>query len=213
MKFYILSILLFTVNACHNVKVVNINLPSPDTSHKIADRKLWSADDSNYVALKDSAKLVHIKNQFYRNKNGVLFDKMDAPKNPIDIDAGVVTFFERTDQNIDPITFEIIDDSWYARDKNHIYYYKPSDSGMSCETMEKANVKYFKLLGNSGDIGADNRHVFNNGNLMEHLDPLKMRIITDKDGTLKKIISGSYIYDNASGIDSAVLIAPKNKGN
>lgn len=200
----ICSILLsLAVNSCK----AQVVLDTPGPKHK---RALWPPDDSlYYVAAEDSAKLTHVKNQFYRDKKGRLFDKMDAPLQADNIDAGLVTFFRLTDQDIDPLTFETIDGSWYARDKRFVYEYRPNDSGMICIKMENADVRHFKLLSdNSGQYGADRKHVFEETDIIKHLNPLNMRVITDKEGHLLKIISGQYIFDGTSGVHEAVIIKP-----
>jgi len=213
MKSYVLNIyailLLLTFNNCNS----QTNKTASDTSNKNIEPNPWPPSDSlRYVALKDSAKLVHIKNQFYRNKVDTLFEKMYAPKNPIDLDAGAIGFFRITNQQVDPLTFEVIDDSWFARDKNFVYNYRGNDSGMFCITIPEADVKYFKLLPcNSGIYGADRKHVFKEAEIIEHLDPLNMRVITDKEGDLLKIISGRYMLDATSGMYEAVLIKHTKK--
>ena len=216
MKLHIVYIcattLLLMLNCCN----AQTNKTVADTTHKNVERNPWSPSDSlDYVALRDSAKLVHVKNQFYRNKAGKLFEKMYAPKNPIDLDEGIITFFRITNQDVDPLTFEVINgNSWFARDKNFVYNYRGNDSGVFCITMRQANVKYFKLLSdNSGVYGADRKYVFEEDEIIKHLDPLNMRIITDKQGHLLKIISGRYVFDGTSGMHDAVLIknAAKHK--
>lgn len=197
---------LLSLNACHG-QVSNVVLPPPDRSHRNAERTPWPESDSlNYVALKDSTKLVHVKNQFYRDKNGRLFDKMYAPKDPIDINAGAIEFFRVTNQDIDPYTFKVIDDSWFAHDKKHVYNYRGNDSGIFCITMKDANVKYFKLMpGDDGGLyGMDNKHVFEESEVIAHIDPVHMQVVTNKEGHMVKIISGRYVY--LSGYPKAVLI-------
>lgn len=208
MKSHIVNVyailLVLLCNCCNAQPNKNV----ADTSNKGIESNPWPPGDRRYIALKDSAKLVHIENQFYRNKAGTLFEKMGAPKNPIDPDAdGMVFFFRITNQQIDPLTFDVIDGSWFARDKNFVYNYRANDSGMFCITMPEADVKYFKLLpGNTGMYGADRKHVFEEAEIIQHLNPLNMRVITNKEGYLLKIISGPYIFDTSSGVHEAVLI-------
>ncbi len=204
---YACAILLFT--ACHG----QVKTPAADTMAKRAEPNYWPPGDTSYIALKDSAKLVHIKHQFYRNKaNNKLFEKMWAPKKPDSIEAGAIIFFRLTNQDIDPMTFEIVGgDSWFAHDKNHVYNYRGNDAGMFCITMPKANVKYFKLMpgDNGGIYGMDNKHLFEEDEIIAHIDPLHMRVITNKDGIMVKIISGRYVY--LSGYPEAVLIKDEAK--
>ena len=98
--------------------------------------------------------------------------------------------------------------------KNFVYNYRRNDSGMFSITMRQASVKYFKLLSdNSGVYGADHKYVFEEDEIIKHLDSLNMRVITDKEGHLLKIISGRYVFDGTSGMHDAVMIknAAKHK--
>lgn len=171
-------------------------------------------DSADYFELKDSARLAHIKNQFYRSKTGRLFQKTYAPPPAEHPDADGETYFKGTiPQDLDPFTFEVIDGSWFAKDKNFVYNYRPTDAGMVCIKIKDANVKHFKLLPGvtGGRHGADDRHVFEEESIIENINPKTMRVITDKDGWLKEIISGHYVYLADSGKTVAMPLRPRNR--
>ena len=138
--------------------------------------------------LADSPKLTHIKGQFYRSKDGHLYERTFADReiNGSDSLASVEYFNGQLPQDIDPLTFVVLD-GWYAKDKHFAYYYRPTSGGMLAIKMDKADVKTFKIFEGHYQYAVDKSHVYKDSEILENINPGKARVITDKNGEILSI--------------------------
>jgi len=152
-------------------------------------------NDLSQLELKDSSLLTHIKRQFYKSKPGQLFERTfsDREINGVDTLVSVEYFNGKVPQDIDPLTFEQLD-GWFAKDKNFAYYNRPTSGGMLTVKLEKADTKSFKILAGQYLYAVDDNHVFKETEMLENINPQKMKIIKDKDGKIEKLISGQSTY-------------------
>jgi DKNYY family len=154
---FILVFVCFILIACKGQiqnkqgKVVNVN-PIQTTS-KIK-HGVYSDDTSKICKcpaqyeLKDSSELIHIKEQFYKNKDGHLYEITSAfieSGNPNNSPQFRDYFNGYFSQEVDALTFEPLE-GWYAKDKNYVYYYRPLSGGTQISKIDKADTKTFKLL-------------------------------------------------------------------
>ncbi|MGC4104385.1 MAG: DKNYY domain-containing protein [Ferruginibacter sp.] len=147
------------------------------------------------LELKDSALLTHIKGQFYKSRSGQLFEKTFADRDVKGVCTLVVEqyFNGKLPQEIDPVSFEQLD-GWFAKDKNFAYYYRPTSGGMLCVKLDSADSKTFQLISGQYLYAVDNKHVFKEMDILDNIDPQKMKITKDKEGKITTIQSGQAIY-------------------
>ncbi len=138
------------------------------------------------INLSDSLKLTHIKNQFYKSASGHIYDKTFSAT-----PDGEKTYFNGyLPQEVDPMTFEVLQGSWYAKDKNRIYFYRPMSGGMYMFIMEEADYKTFRPMEEDSWNAMDKNHFYDMGSIVEGFDPKKTKIIRNKDGTVEKLVQG-----------------------
>jgi len=176
-------ILLMTLASCRPA-------PQKTTAKTTAARK-----EVAELQLKDSAKLVHVKNQFYRSHSGQLFQLTEAAHDVPGSDTLVnFKYFDGTlPQGIDPLTFKMLD-GWYAKDRNFVYSYRPTSGGMYCFKIDSADYKTFKMLKGETFLAADKKHLYNQGGLVDSINPANMKIKRDKHGWAVEIVSGGHVY-------------------
>jgi hypothetical protein len=129
--------------------------------------------------LKDSVKLTHLKNQFYKSITGHLYEKtigMREIKNKL---TEVIYFNGYFFQEIDPITFEALD-GWYAKDKKYVYAYRPTSGGMQLSKIDNADPKTFKLLAGHYKYAKDKKFFYEEGKIIAGFSPSKTSLKLDK---------------------------------
>ena len=135
--------------------------------------------------LADSSKLTHVKGVFYRDSEGHLYERTIADReiNGKSFLVSVEYFNGKIPQEIDPLTFEILD-GWYAKDKHFAYYYRPTSGGMLAIKLDKADANSFKIFRGHYQYAADKNHVFKDSEILENVKPEKAKVITDKNGDI-----------------------------
>ena len=168
--------------------------------NSIADKNKQSqtakrTDTLVQLDLDDSAKLLHVKNQFYKGATGHLYERTFYQREitPDDTSMFVEYFNGNLIQDIDPMTFEELN-GWYAKDKYHVYYYSPTSGGMLSVKLKTADPNTFAMLKDQYEYGADKNGVFRGAELLMGLNPKKLKIIKNKEGQISKLISGSKTY-------------------
>ncbi|MBB6372475.1 DKNYY domain-containing protein [Chryseobacterium shigense] len=132
---------------------------------------------------KDSIKLVHIKNQFYKSKTGHLYEKTEAQRE-INGHLKEIEYFNGSfSQDVDPLTFEPLD-GWYAKDKNYIYYYRPVSGGMQISKLDKADNKTFKILPGQYKYGADKNYFYDGTEIIDDFVPNKTNFKLNSKGQI-----------------------------
>jgi hypothetical protein len=185
------------------VQSKNIEIPKTEKSNFIVNEKYLtkhsdSCGCSAQFDLKDSLKLEHIKNQFYKSKTGHLYEKTQAQKetgNPNDIKF-VEYFNGYFSQEVDPFTFEPLD-GWFAKDKNNVYYYRPVSGGMLLSKIENADTKTFTILKGHYKYAKDKEHFFDETEIIENFEPNSAKLYFDKNGkaTKMKMNKKEYIFE------------------
>ena len=136
--------------------------------------------------LKDSIYLIFIKNKFYKNKYGHLYDKTEATKDGLNYK----TYFNGCiPQEIDPITFVELEGS-FAKDKNYVYYVRPTSGGMQMIKIEKADPKTFKIFKGVYKLGVDENYFFDETDIVEGINVKKIKFHINETERTVKIISG-----------------------
>jgi hypothetical protein len=145
--------------------------------------------------LKDSLKLTHIKDQFYRSKTGHLYEKTIATKRVQGQDTLVdVTYFNGYfSQEVDPITFEPFD-GWYAKDKNYVYYYRPVSGGMQISKIDTADPKTFKLLAGHYKYAMDKNFFYDEPEIIDGFIPGKTNQKLDNKGRVIEMTCNNKTY-------------------
>lgn len=164
---------------------------------RIAAHSEYKADMVS-VPLADSGKLIHVSNDFYKSKEGHLYLRNFSTQEVRGIDSpvGIVYFNGAIPQNIDPYTFHVIGDSWYAKDKNAVYFYRPTAGGMFVGKLETADVNTFAVVKGEYLVGTDTQSIYVNGEALQNSNPKSFKIIKDSAGFTIKIISGNRIYED-----------------
>ncbi|WP_300672342.1 DKNYY domain-containing protein [Soonwooa sp.] len=135
-------------------------------------------------ALADSLALMHIKNQFYKDKTGVLFEKTFAQKEVNGKLQDVEYFNAVISQDIDAYSFEQIGDSWYAKDKNNVYYYRPTSGGMQISKIENADVNSFQVLNKHYRYAIDKNKFYQDASSINAFAPKSTTQIKDQQGKI-----------------------------
>ena len=193
-NFILLIVLLFCLTNCNEQRQDKIPKSEQQKDNNPKTEEI-TKNNLAQLELKDSSLLTHIKGQFYKSKQGQLFERTFADReiNGVDSLVSVEYFNGKLPQDIDALTFEQLD-GWFAKDKNFAYYYRPTSGGMLTVKLEKADSKSFKILAGQYLYAADYKHVFKETEILENVNPQKMKIIKDKDGKIVKLISGQTTY-------------------
>jgi hypothetical protein len=146
-------------------------------------------------AVKDSFKLTHIKDQFYRSKEGHLYEKTIATKEVQGHDTFVdVTYFNgQFSQEVDPLTFQPLD-GWYAKDTNCVYYYRPVSGGMQISKIDTADTKTFKLLVGHYKYAMDKNFFYDEPQIIKGFVPSKTNLKLDNKGRVTEMICNNKTY-------------------
>jgi hypothetical protein len=154
-------------------------------------------DTLDEMKLEDSNRLTHIKDWFYRGVSGHLYMRTIATVEK----AGVDTLVDKEyfngyiPQEIDPLSFEQLDDGWYAKDQNSVYVFRPTSGGMRTIRIDSADVKSFKVIEGHYLYGVDGKHVFREGIIVEGLNPKNLQIIRNEKGDLIELRSDTFSVD------------------
>jgi len=138
--------------------------------------------------LKDSLKLTHIKDQFYKSKTGHLYERTLAQKEV----NGHLTDYEYFNgyfsQEVDPLTFESLD-GWYAKDRNYVYYYRPVSGGMQISKIDTADTKTFHLLAGHYKYAMDKNFFYDEPQIIVGFIPSKTNLKLNSKG---RVIEMTY---------------------
>jgi hypothetical protein len=145
--------------------------------------------------LKDSSKLTHIKDQFYKSATGHLYEKTWSQRQLKGQDtlSWVLYFNGYFSQDVDPLTFEPLD-GWYAKDKNYVYYYRPVSGGMQISKIDTADTKTFKLLAGHYKYAMDKNFFFDEPQIIEGFIPSKTNLKLDDKGRAIEMTCSSKTY-------------------
>ena len=175
--------------------VVSCSEPMGQNEIKDAPDQQELRNEIAQLELKDSSQLIHVKGPYYRDRSGQLFERTIADREVKGVDTLVaVEYFNgKIPQEIDPLTFEQLD-GWYAKDKNHVYYYRPTSGGMLCAIIEDADAETFKMLDGQYLYAVDSDHVYKETQILENINPAQMIIKKDDKGNIISITSGKTVY-------------------
>jgi len=144
----------------------------------------------------DSSKLTHIKNQFYKDQLGQLFERTVAGREVAGVDTLVsIEYFNgEIPQDIDPLTFEPLG-GWYAKDKKNVYFYRPFLWGQQILNIDKADVKTFEVLKGNYKYAKDKNHFYEDSGIIEGFVPSKSKLHEDKSGKIIRITCNNKSFD------------------
>ncbi|GAA5083043.1 hypothetical protein GCM10023210_01110 [Chryseobacterium ginsengisoli] len=137
--------------------------------------------------LKDSVKLSYIKNDFYKNEYGFLYQKTLAQREFNGQLKDVEYFNGVIPQEIDPNTFQQIESSWFAKDHRNIYYYRPTSGGIQISKIENADVQTFHILKGNYKYALDKNNFYKESDKIKRFIPLKTEQIQDHRGKVIKL--------------------------
>ncbi|MES2543333.1 MAG: DKNYY domain-containing protein [Bacteroidota bacterium] len=172
-------------------------------------QKTVKASNGNHNSMKCScptsyemneiSKLIHIKNQFYKNEKGHLYIKTSYPLKPSDDTSPSIPYFSSLiSQEIDVETFIASDESLtfiYAKDKNNIYYCQPTSSGDHIWLIKNADVKTFKQLNTIINLFAmDKNNIYEDNKILAGFDPNKTEFKRNKEGQIIEFVQGKLRY-------------------
>ncbi len=201
---FFFGLICFVLTACNEQTQNNQQtLSTVDTTQLSTNVKHCVYSDDTFqlckcpaeYTLKDSFKLTHIKNQFYRSNTGHLYEKTIATKEVQGQDTLVdVTYFNGYfSQEVDPLTFELLD-GWYAKDKNHVYYYRPVSGGMQISKIDTADSKTFKLLAGHYKYAIDKNFFYDEPQIIKGFIPNKTKLKLDNKGRVVEMTSNNKTY-------------------
>lgn len=146
----LLSLMITILSSCNNHKTSTAN-------KNISKEKTYAKEP------KDSADFKHIKYNFYKGKDGQLYERklvfagdnrdticncdfMVIYDNKILIDLNDATIQSTLDSIIDINSFIEIDSSNYSKDKNRVYYFYHNSDGGNRVVVYNADTKTFKIV-------------------------------------------------------------------
>ena len=199
------GLICFVLTACNGRTQINQQEPSTvDTAQFMTEIKhcVYSRDSSKLCKcpaeyeLKDSVKLTHIKDQFYKSKTGHLYEKTITTKEVNGQDTLVdVTYFNGYfSQEVDPLTFEPLD-GWYAKDKKNVYYYRPVSGGMQISKIDTADCKTFKLLAGHYKYAMDKNFFYDETQIIKGFIPNKTNLKLDNKGRVIEMNCNAKTYE------------------
>lgn len=146
--------------------------------------------------LSQKSELTPIYDQFYRNKNGYIYQRTIAQRNINGKLQDVEYFNGVLPQDIDPMTFKQImiknEMTWYAKDKNQIYVSRPTGGGMQINPLKEADWKSFRPL--DYNLAVDKNHYYQEGQIIENFNPNETQIIKNPQGQIIALQSHEKIY-------------------
>ncbi|KFE97885.1 DKNYY domain-containing protein [Chryseobacterium luteum] len=137
--------------------------------------------------LKDSTKLIPIKNDFYKNEHGFLYHRTFAQREFNGHLEEAEYFNGVIPQEIDPNTFQQIENSLFAKDHKNIYYFHPTSGGIQISKIESTDVKTFQILKGNYKYAVDKNNFYKEADKIEKFIPLKTEQIKDSKGKVIKL--------------------------
>ena len=195
------SILIFSFENCTNSKNNENNKPTT-------------------LQAKDSAKFKPLKEKFYKDKYGKLFEqKQKAIRGKGDfyytrIYYDSIVIFNIGDSIIEKPLSEIIDietftkldnGTLFSKDKNYVYYSNVSSGGCYRIIVNGANPKTFKALSDY-KYGMDDKHIFHQSKMIKGLNFEKYEILYTLDTTeffIDYIKDDKFVFYNGDIVQGA----------
>lgn len=174
---------LLLILACSENKVES----KLDSKIDLNDSELKFQKHPIQYELKDSLQLTHIKNEFYRNKYGFLYERTISQREFNGRLKAVEYFNGMIPQEINPKLFQQMEDSWFAEDGKNVYYFCPTSGGVQIAKIENADVKTFKILDGNYKYAADKHSFFYENKRIADLIPSKTKQIKDRNGKVIKL--------------------------
>lgn len=143
--------------------------------------------------LKDSIKLTHIKNQFYRSNTGHLYEKTISTREVKNKLTDIIYFNGYFSQDVDPLTFTPLD-GWYAKDKNYVYLYRPTSGGIRLSKIDNADSKTFKLLAGHYKYAKDKKFFYEEGEVIAGFVPSQTILKLDRKKRVFEMHCGAKKY-------------------
>jgi hypothetical protein len=183
----VLCAIVFVFTSCNQAaKPRSLN----DAAPKIGDTQQLQ------LPLSDTPLLHHEAGLFYRSKNGHLFMHTLGQRED---SMGHLQDFEYLNgmlpQGIDAETFKELD-GWYAKDKNHVYFFRPISGGTEIQTIHDADYSTFKVLEGHYLFAVDKNHLYSllRNNWIDSLNPSRTKVIRDSAGQIIAFVEGAKIY-------------------
>ncbi|WP_115970343.1 DKNYY domain-containing protein [Chryseobacterium pennae] len=173
--------LLFFFVACFEKKS-KTEYSQPSTENILQKDNRKSEKYPAQYELQDSVQLTHIKNTFYRNEFGFLYEKTIAQREFKGVLKDAEYFNGSIPQEIDPESFQQIEDSWFAKDYGNVYYSRPTSGGRQITKIENVDVNTFKILDGNYRYAVDKSHFFYETEKIKDFIPLKTEQIKDGEG-------------------------------
>jgi hypothetical protein len=149
--------------------------------------------------LKDSSKLTLIKGRFYKSATGHLYEKNWSQQQLAGQDTltEVLYFNGYFSQEVDPLTFQPLE-GWYAKDKRHVYYYRPVSGGTQISKIDTADTRTFQLLAGHYRYARDKNFFYDEVEIIEGFIPAKTHLQMDDKGQVIEMTCENKVYKFAS---------------
>jgi hypothetical protein len=180
-------------NKSKNIVHEKVEEPKFVPNEKFLTKHSDSCGCSAQFELKDSLKLIHVKDQFYKSATGHLYERTVGLQ---EINGHLTDheyFNGHFSQEVDPLTFEPLD-GWYAKDKNYVYYYRPVSGGMQISKMDEADTKTFKLLAGHYKYAMDKKFYYDEPQIIKGFLPSKTKQKIDIKGRVIEMTCNNKTY-------------------
>lgn len=169
--------LLVTIFSCKNKKIENSKNENIKNNEKLKIKE--PNDSSKYFSLNKDYFVQLFKDNkgnIYRKRICFIGDR-DVNKTKYDFSVYYDSIFTIYDKENNPVetslrkvidisTFKNIDDSFYYKDKNHIYYFHPNSDGGGFYIIENADSETFKVFDKKNFDAKDKNHKYYQGSLL-----------------------------------------------
>jgi hypothetical protein len=203
--FIIAGLVTLVLRACSGKKQHKQQQSPTDTAAitqaQISYHSAYSDDSSKnckcpiQFGLKDSSKLMHVKDQFYKSATGHLYEKTWSNRQLQGQDtlSSVLYFNGYISQEVDPLTFGPLA-GWYAKDKSYVYYYRPASGGMQLSKIDKADTKTFRLLEGHYKYGMDKNFFYDESQIIAGFITGKTNLKSDNKGRVIEMTCNNKTY-------------------
>jgi DKNYY family len=185
------KIVSFSILLCFSV-LINCKNSSLDKYSINNERHPTSCTCPLQFELADSSKLKHLKGLFYKSEAGQLYNKTLGHREIKGHLQDHIYFNGYFPQEVDPFTFKILN-GWYAKDKNYVYYYRPTNGGMQISKIDEADSKTFEVLKGHNKYAEDEKYYFEHNALI--FEKEKSEIFRNKNGIIFKLKNGNKVFE------------------
>ncbi|HET6991632.1 MAG TPA: DKNYY domain-containing protein [Bacteroidia bacterium] len=163
---------------------------------------------SLHIVQNDPETYKELEKGFYLGADGKMYIKTAGILDPEKGEGDGPSFFREV-PTIDTATFQNLgEEGWYAKDSKNVYIDHFMTDGRHIWLLKEADVSTFQVIGYRW--GKDRNHVFENGILLEGMNPDSMQVLCPDTTAYNQVFFSMvkdndqvfYDYDEMKGVDA-----------